>query len=119
VIDPLSAHDAALFFSWHRYFVHVYEKSLHEHCGYNGTFPYVALRFVLRNVLIALIDTGIGQLTLMIPPALLFLTLRLALEVTETKIGQSQIMMHIALTKAHLPTCKLATLESSSTEGFI
>jgi hypothetical protein len=35
------AHDAALFFSWHRYFVHVYERSLRERCDYNGPTPWV------------------------------------------------------------------------------
>ncbi|KAK1828919.1 hypothetical protein QBC39DRAFT_384610 [Podospora conica] len=32
-------HDQASFFPWHRYFLDVYEKALHE-CGYTGTMMY-------------------------------------------------------------------------------
>ncbi|RDI83543.1 Guanine nucleotide-binding protein alpha-2 subunit [Venturia inaequalis] len=34
------AHYAASFLPWHRMYVHVYEKALRTHCGYEGTFPY-------------------------------------------------------------------------------
>ncbi|TID18549.1 Guanine nucleotide-binding protein alpha-2 subunit [Venturia nashicola] len=34
------AHYAAAFLPWHRMYVHVYEKALRTHCGYEGTWPY-------------------------------------------------------------------------------
>ncbi|KAF4637011.1 hypothetical protein G7Y89_g1074 [Cudoniella acicularis] len=33
-------HGSAAFYPWHRYFIHVYEKSLKEDCEYNGNLPY-------------------------------------------------------------------------------
>ncbi|KAL8710083.1 MAG: hypothetical protein Q9225_007361, partial [Loekoesia sp. 1 TL-2023] len=34
------SHDAAPFLAWHRYFIHVYEQKLQEHCGYQGHLTY-------------------------------------------------------------------------------
>ena len=33
-------HGTGNFLSWHRYFVHGYEKALKEECGYKGSQPY-------------------------------------------------------------------------------
>ncbi|TDZ37774.1 Tyrosinase ustQ [Colletotrichum trifolii] len=33
-------HFVAQFLPWHRYFVHVYEKTLRDECNYTGAFPY-------------------------------------------------------------------------------
>jgi len=35
-----TAHGAASFFPWHRYFIHVYELALQNECGYKGVLPY-------------------------------------------------------------------------------
>ncbi|KAF2869473.1 hypothetical protein BDV95DRAFT_547863 [Massariosphaeria phaeospora] len=35
-----TAHKAAPFLPWHRYFVHAYETALKETCGYAGVIPY-------------------------------------------------------------------------------
>jgi tyrosinase len=35
-----SAHVAASFFPWHRYYIHVYEQALKNDCGYKGQLPY-------------------------------------------------------------------------------
>ena len=35
------AHGAAAFLSWHRYFIHIYEKALQEQCHYRGNLAYV------------------------------------------------------------------------------
>ncbi|GAD93058.1 conserved hypothetical protein [Paecilomyces variotii No. 5] len=34
------SHNAAPFLPWHRYFIHLYEQALHEHCNYTGVLPY-------------------------------------------------------------------------------
>lgn len=34
-----TVHDAAPFVAWHRYFVHIYESTLREKCGYTGSMP--------------------------------------------------------------------------------
>lgn len=34
-----TAHKAAPFLSWHRYFVHTYETALKEQCSYTGAIP--------------------------------------------------------------------------------
>ncbi|KAI0436029.1 putative tyrosinase [Xylaria telfairii] len=34
------SHEAAPFLPWHRYFIHIYEKTLKQHCQYHGTLPY-------------------------------------------------------------------------------
>jgi tyrosinase len=36
----MSIHGTGNFLSWHRYFVHGYEKALREECGYKGSQPY-------------------------------------------------------------------------------
>ncbi|ROW00759.1 hypothetical protein VMCG_06496 [Cytospora schulzeri] len=33
-------HYTGNFLTWHRYFIHLYEKALREECAYNGTLPY-------------------------------------------------------------------------------
>ncbi|QRV80542.1 tyrosinase [Ceratobasidium sp. AG-Ba] len=33
-------HFTALFLAWHRWYLSVFEKKLHEKCGYNGTIPF-------------------------------------------------------------------------------
>ncbi|KAK4694932.1 hypothetical protein P7C71_g2727, partial [Lecanoromycetidae sp. Uapishka_2] len=33
-------HQAAPFLAWHRYFLHIYETTLQEQCGYGGYLPY-------------------------------------------------------------------------------
>ncbi|KAK3360539.1 putative tyrosinase [Lasiosphaeria hispida] len=33
-------HNSALFLPYHRYFIHLYHKTLREHCRYHGTIPY-------------------------------------------------------------------------------
>lgn len=38
-----TAHKAAPFLPWHRYFVHAYETALKEQCRYLGAIPYVFL----------------------------------------------------------------------------
>lgn len=38
--QTLSIHGTGNFLSWHRYFVHGYEKALREECGYKGAQPY-------------------------------------------------------------------------------
>ncbi|KAK3996622.1 tyrosinase [Cladorrhinum sp. PSN332] len=35
-----TTHGNASFLSWHRRFIHLYEKHLQQLCGYNGTLPY-------------------------------------------------------------------------------
>lgn len=35
-----SIHGTGNFLSWHRYFVHTFEKALREECGYTGYQPY-------------------------------------------------------------------------------
>ncbi|KAF2161255.1 hypothetical protein M409DRAFT_59258 [Zasmidium cellare ATCC 36951] len=34
------AHDSASFFSWHRYFVQIFEDTLRSACAYEGSLPY-------------------------------------------------------------------------------
>lgn len=34
------AHLSGFFLTWHRYFVHLFEKDLQEKCGWKGTMPY-------------------------------------------------------------------------------
>jgi tyrosinase len=38
--QTLSIHGTGNFLSWHRYFVHGYEKALKEECGFKGAQPY-------------------------------------------------------------------------------
>jgi len=38
--NAIQAHGAASFLSWHRYFIHLYEKTLKEDCGYRGHLAY-------------------------------------------------------------------------------
>jgi tyrosinase len=38
--QTLSIHGTGNFLSWHRYYVHGYEKALREECGYKGAQPY-------------------------------------------------------------------------------
>ncbi|KAI4626617.1 hypothetical protein J4E83_003769 [Alternaria metachromatica] len=38
--QTLTIHGTGNFLSWHRYFVHGYEKALREECGYKGYQPY-------------------------------------------------------------------------------
>lgn len=33
-------HLSGFFLTWHRYFLHLFEKDLRETCGYSGRFPY-------------------------------------------------------------------------------
>lgn len=33
------AHDSASFFSWHRYFIQIFEDDLRSCCGYQGSLP--------------------------------------------------------------------------------
>lgn len=33
-------HRNAVFLPWHRHYIHLWEKTLREQCGYNGTVPY-------------------------------------------------------------------------------
>jgi hypothetical protein len=40
-----TAHKAAPFLPWHRYFVHAYEAALKNQCGYTGYVPYVFCLF--------------------------------------------------------------------------
>ena len=35
------AHSSAAFLAWHRYFIHTYEQTLQETCGYRGHLTYV------------------------------------------------------------------------------
>ncbi|KAJ6036386.1 tyrosinase-like protein [Penicillium herquei] len=46
-----SAHDAAPFLPWHRYFIYSYEQALKEHCGYRGILPYWDWSKDYQNVL--------------------------------------------------------------------
>ena len=41
IADACEAHDTAAFLPWHRYFIHVYEKTLREQCAYSGHLTYV------------------------------------------------------------------------------
>ena len=34
------SHDAAPFLAWHRYFIHTYEETLRQRCGYGGSLTY-------------------------------------------------------------------------------
>jgi tyrosinase len=34
------AHGNAAFLSWHRWFIHLYERALRESCGYTGHLAY-------------------------------------------------------------------------------
>ncbi|KAK6065103.1 hypothetical protein SCUP515_11410 [Seiridium cupressi] len=34
------SHETAPFLPWHRYFIHIYEKTLKQRCQYEGTLPY-------------------------------------------------------------------------------
>lgn len=36
----MSIHGNGLFLTWHRYFLHLYEKALRDECGYKGYQPY-------------------------------------------------------------------------------
>jgi tyrosinase len=38
--QTLTIHGTGNFLSWHRYYVHGYEKALREECGYTGHQPY-------------------------------------------------------------------------------
>jgi tyrosinase len=38
--QTLTIHRTGNFLSWHRYYVHAYEKALKEECGYTGHQPY-------------------------------------------------------------------------------
>lgn len=48
-----TAHKAAPFLPWHRYFLHAYETALKEQCGYSGVVPYVYLHLNLGLPLLA------------------------------------------------------------------
>lgn len=37
--QSMTIHYSGTFLSWHRYFVHLYEQTLIDECGYNGTLP--------------------------------------------------------------------------------
>ncbi|KAK3346516.1 tyrosinase-like protein [Lasiosphaeria hispida] len=39
LVQTVNIHLTGNFFTWHRYFIHAYEKRLQE-CGYNGNLPY-------------------------------------------------------------------------------
>lgn len=57
------SHDAAPFLAWHRYFIHSYERSLQQWCGYRGTLPYWDWTLDWENITtspIWAIDTGFG-----------------------------------------------------------
>ncbi len=41
VANVSQAHETAAFLPWHRYFIHLYEKTLREHCAYSGHLTYV------------------------------------------------------------------------------
>ncbi|KAL4936144.1 hypothetical protein BDV06DRAFT_233681 [Aspergillus oleicola] len=58
------SHNAAPFLPWHRYFVHLYEKALREHCGYEGSLPYWDWTLDYQNILDSPIwqkDIGFGS----------------------------------------------------------
>jgi tyrosinase len=38
--QTLSIHGTANFLSWHRYYVHLFDKALREECAYTGPTPY-------------------------------------------------------------------------------
>lgn len=38
--QTLTIHRTGNFLSWHRYYMHAYEKALKEECGYDGHLPY-------------------------------------------------------------------------------
>ncbi|KAK5988388.1 Tyrosinase ustQ [Cladobotryum mycophilum] len=40
VLESSGTHDAAAFLPWHRYFLHIYETTLREECGYHGGLVY-------------------------------------------------------------------------------
>lgn len=41
----LLAHHTPAFLSWHRYFLHIYERALREECGYSGHLAYDPFSF--------------------------------------------------------------------------
>ncbi|KAF1355335.1 hypothetical protein BDV97DRAFT_395703 [Delphinella strobiligena] len=41
ISQTTTIHGTGNFLSWHRYYVHTYEKALREECGYNGYQPYL------------------------------------------------------------------------------
>lgn len=41
ISQTTTIHGTGNFLSWHRYFVHTYEKALREECGYDGYQPYL------------------------------------------------------------------------------
>lgn len=44
--QTLTIHVTANFLSWHRYYIHEYEKALRNDCGYNGALP---VRYLCRG----------------------------------------------------------------------
>jgi tyrosinase len=40
VNNTVRIHGNGVFFSWHRHFLHLYQKALKEECGFKGTLPY-------------------------------------------------------------------------------
>ena len=72
VANVSQAHNTAAFLPWHRYFIHVYEKTLREHCAYSGHLTYVQPPELQTKQLNVLPDTGIGLSTGQMSPTLLF-----------------------------------------------
>ena len=57
------SHDAAPFLAWHRYFIHIYERSLREQCQYQGHLTYWDWTLDWENVTMSPvwdINTGFG-----------------------------------------------------------
>ena len=57
------SHDAAPFLAWHRYFIHVYERKLKEHCSYQGHLTYWDWTLDWENITMSPIwdvETGFG-----------------------------------------------------------
>ena len=55
------SHDAAPFLAWHRYFIHVYERTLQQRCDYTGHLAYWDWTLDWENITMAPIwDSGTG-----------------------------------------------------------
>ena len=64
IANIIIAHESASFLAWHRYFIHVYEKTLQERCGYIGNLAYaIFLPTTSMAVLTHSPGTGTGSWT--------------------------------------------------------